>query len=346
MMAQLGTQGFDLVEYGMGHERFIMTSREGSTKAIPVYQNATLIFNPNAGKLRRNPRLLEEAVHALKEAGHGVELRPTNAPGHATELAKAAVERGADLIMASGGDGTINEVLNGMIGSSIPLGVLPAGTANVLAMETGMGKRPLEAARRLHEWEAVDVAAGLVRNLDGSIRRYFICMAGAGLDAYIVANINPNFKRALGKGAYWLAGFSSATRVMEEMHARLPDSHRKCSFALMSRVRNYGGDLEIALNASLLKEHFGVYLFEGSNPWRYFKYMAGVFTRQAAGMKGVTAVEIQELHLEPANGAEVHLQLDGEEAGLLPAQLEIAPRALRLLLPKEYLRQERSRWKT
>ena len=111
-------------------------------------------------------------------------------------------------------------------------------------------------------------------------------------------------------------------------------------------MRNYGGDLEIALNASLLAPHFGLYLFEGSNPLQYLKYLTGVALRNAARLKGVTATTVTRLALDPVNGRKVHLQLDGEEAGTLPASLEVVPDSLTLLLPPKYLEKERARWTT
>lgn len=285
-------------------------------------------------------------MRTLGAQGHEVEPRPTSAPGDATVIARKAIADGAQLILVAGGDGTINEAMNGMIGSAAPLAVLPAGTANVLAMETGIPTSPPKAAALLHEFLPARIATGLVRNLDGSVRRHFVCMAGAGLDAHIVTYIDPSMKRTLGKGAYWIAGFQSITRRLAELDATLPQSTHRCSFALASLVRNYGGDLEIARNASLLTPRFGVYLFEGSNPLRYLKYFTGVLLKNAARLKGVTATNVTRLALDPVNGCKVHLQLDGEDAGTLPATLEIVPDSLTLLLPPKYLEKERSRWTT
>ena len=282
----------------------------------------------------------------LREQGHGVEAFPTGAPGDATGIARNAVQAGAKLILAAGGDGTVNEVLNGMTGSDVPLAVLPAGTANVLAMETGIPTSPPRAAAVLHQMQPARIATGLVRNADGSVRRHFVCMAGAGLDAHIVAYIDPAMKRALGKGAYWIAGFQSIARRLVELDATLPQSTHRCSFALASMVRNYGGDLEIARNASLLAPQFGLYLFAGSNPLRYLKYFTGVLLKNAARWKGVTATKASRLALDPVNGGKVHLQLDGEDAGTLPVTLEIVRDSLTLLLPQPYLEKERSRWTT
>jgi diacylglycerol kinase family enzyme len=336
--AQLGPQPVNFFHYGIRHKRFIMS---GIT-----YRKGHLIFNPNAGRIRRNPDLIEAVKKTLETAGHGVALHPTSGPGDATRLATRAVQEGADVVLAAGGDGTINEVVNGMVGSAIPLGALPAGTANVLGMETRMGGDPVKAALRLAELEPVRIALGLVREIGGQPRRHFLLMAGAGVDARIIVILNPRMKKLFGKGAYWLAGGQSLFRRLEELDAQISAERRRCSFALASRVRNYGGDLEIATGASLLKEPFELVLFEGANPLRYFKYFAGVLARRAGRVQGVTVASTRCVALTPLPGQTVYIQVDGEQAGTLPAQVEIVPGALTLLVPPEFLEKERSRWTT
>ncbi len=323
-----------------------MTSR--GLFPIRTYSNAHLIYNPNAGRLRRNPQLVPNMMRALEAGGHHVTPRPTTAPQHATELTAQCVGGCADLILAAGGDGTINEVVNGMVGSEIPLGILPVGTANVLAMEMGIGKDPVRAAGMLSDMEPRRISLGLARNPDGSPRRHFLVMAGAGLDAHIVANLDLEMKKKLGKGAYYMAGFQSLGRKLEELEVEANGKRTRCSFALTSQVRNYGGDLEIALGASLLKNQFESVMFESASPWRYLSYFLGVITRQAARIDGVTIMPTRQLQLRPVNGETVRLQLDGEDAGLLPVAIEKVPQALTLLMPRAFLQkeQERAQWTT
>jgi diacylglycerol kinase (ATP) len=236
---------------------------------------------------------------------------------------------GADLILVLGGDGTINEVVNGMIHTTAVLGILPGGTANVLAMELGLGSRVYRAIERLAKCEPRRVSVGHVCGEDS---RHFLAMSGAGLDARIVYDINPRFKAWAGKVAYWVTGFAHATQSVGQFDARINGSSYRCGFALASRVRNYGGDLEIATGASLKHDDFEIVLFEGSNPLRYLWYMMGVATKNVKKMKGVHAVR----HGSVEFTGDVHLQVDGEYAGKLPARIEIVPAALTLLMPPEY----------
>ncbi|MDX1982486.1 MAG: diacylglycerol kinase family protein [Bryobacteraceae bacterium] len=317
----------------------------GAHRIIRTYQQAAIIYNPNAGRLRRHPSRLARAEAALKAAGHKITLAPTSRQGHATEIAREMASGGADLVLAAGGDGTINEVLNGLVGSEVALGILPFGTANVLAMETGIGSHAVRAAERVASWEPVRISVGLLSQ-PGVAKRHFLLMAGAGLDAHIVANLNPTLKNMLGKASYWVAGFSSLLRRFEEMQVSANGREYRCGFALASRVRNYGGDLEIALGASLLADDVELMLFEGAIPFRYLKYFTGVVLGNTARMSGVHAIRANSFDLRPLNGRDVHIQLDGEDCGLLPAHVEVVPGAVTLLLPAEFLASERKRWTT
>jgi diacylglycerol kinase (ATP) len=260
----------------------------------------------------------------------------TTGPRTAAAIARESLAAGADVILAAGGDGTINEVLNGMVHSDVPLGILPAGTANVLACEMRLGTRMISAAEELSSCEPQRIALGLLTRPGEAEGRHFALMAGAGLDALIVYQINVSLKAALGKVAYWVAGFQQVGRSLNELNVRANGREVLCSFALASRVRNYGGDLNIARNASLLDDHFELVLFEGSNSLPYLKYMAGVLTNRLGGMKGVSLVRTQQVDLAHAADPRVYIQIDGEHAGRLPARLSIVPKALTLLMPHAF----------
>jgi diacylglycerol kinase (ATP) len=318
---------------------------ERYTKWIAPYQQPVLIYNPVAGKLRRDTqRILQRTTEALVRANivhpHSLTFEPTSGPNDATRIARQAAKDGFDLILVLGGDGTINEVVNGMVHSNAALGILPGGTANVLAMELGLGSRVYRAIERLAKCEPRRVSVGRVCGQPAEESRHFLAMTGAGLDARIVYDINPRFKAMAGKVAYWVTGFAHATQSVGQFDARINGDTYRCGFALASRVRNYGGDLEIASGASLALDDFEIILFEGSNPLRYLWYMLGVGTKRVKKMAGVhavrcTAADFASLHpdLRPS---EVHLQIDGEYAGRLPARIEIVPAALTLLMPPEY----------
>ena len=265
-----------------------------------------------------------------------MEAIPTTGPATATQIAREALDRGADLILAAGGDGTINEIVNGMAGSKVPLGILPAGTANVLANELGIGKTMERAAESLLHCVPERVPLGLLSTALGESPRYFLLMAGAGLDAEIVYHLNGRLKDALGKVAYWVAGLGRFGRRLPEFAIETEGGVYRASFALVSRVRNYGGDLEIAPSISLLDEEFEVVLFEGSSTLPYTKYFLGVLARRIRGMRGVTILRTRKALFSGAERGKVYVQVDGESAGVIPASIELAPHALTLLVPPSF----------
>jgi YegS/Rv2252/BmrU family lipid kinase len=271
----------------------------------------------------------------LNAHGVPVDSIATTGPGHAGEIARQEVDRGADRILVAGGDGTINEVVNGMAFSSVPLGVLPAGTANVLACELGIGKSMERAALALSEAVTERVALGSVSAGVDDAKRYFLLMAGVGLDADIVYNLNARMKETFGKVAYWIGGFSKIGRRIPEFTVEADGREFRASFALLSRVRNYGGDLEIAPTISLLDDEFEMVLFEGESSLGFLKYMLGVVARQQQSMRGITILRTRQASFSAAEGSgePIHLQVDGEYVGATPARVEIVPTALTLLVP-------------
>ncbi len=254
----------------------------------------------------------------------------------AAEIVRGAIERGADLILVAGGDGTINEVVNGMVHSDVPLGILPAGTANVLACELNIGSTLERAAQSIDSCVQERVAVGRLSRGSDDNGRHFLSMAGAGLDADIVYRLNIKLKNALGKVAYWLGGFGNVGRRLPEFTVQAEGREFRVSFALASRVRNYGGDLELAPTVSLLDDQFELVLFEGANSFLYLRYILGVVIRKHQGMRGVTILRTRKVSFSTPQDSRIHLQVDGEYAGLLPATVEIVPNALTLLVPPAF----------
>jgi len=274
-------------------------------------------------------------MEILAAQGHKVTAVPTTAPGSGAQIARRCIEQGADLVLAAGGDGTINEVLNGMVHSKAPLGVLPAGTANVLAVELGLGTRMHAAAELVGKCIPRRIAVGLLQTPDNGTPRYFALMAGAGLDALMVYDLDAGWKARFGKAAYWLGGFGQLGRTLEEFDIFAEGRKFRGSYALASRVRNYGGDLTIARNASLFDDHFELVVFEGGHAASYVKYLFAILANRLAHMPGVTIVRTQEIEIRGASDPRIYIQIDGERAGRLPAHLQIVPNALTLLVPPD-----------
>src|SRR6201988_2337596 len=222
----------------------------------PQYQNALLIHNPNAGfggDGRR--RLLDQARRILSSHGIEAELAETTGPGHATEIAQQATRDGRQLVIACGGDGTLNEVVNGLAahqnGHRVPLALLPGGTANILAKELDLPWDIPRAAKRLVGAEVREIALGLATPLEQpEKKRYFLSVAGAGPDGMIVYSINLGLKSSVGILAYWSAGFREVFRYrFRRFRVISGDRKTNASLVIIGRTQNYGGPFKITTEA-------------------------------------------------------------------------------------------------
>lgn len=296
---------------------------------------SVLIYNPRAGRVLRRPGIIAHIEVALRPTFGEIRTVMTEGPDTAGALASREIAAGATTIFVCGGDGTVNEVAQAMEGTGVPLGVLPGGTACVLACELGLGTNPARAADLLATAIPRDIAAGRLRRGDGS-SRLFLMMAGAGFDARIIHGADLRMKDLIGKLAYWGGALGQLGARLEEFDVEVDGVTRRCTFALVTRVRNYGGDFDLARNASLFSESFEVLLFEGRSVLRFPFYFLAILSGLSAKMKGLASMRATRAVLTPCAGETVHVQVDGEYAGQLPASIEIVPAAVRLLVPRGF----------
>ena len=304
-----------------------------------IYRKPVVIYNPSAGRFSQSKGLLQRALGSLAAEGFDAKPVATLGPNTAGSLAKREIESGADLILAAGGDGTINEVANGMVHTGVPMGILPAGTANVLAREMRSRMQLDRIARELRTAVPTRVAVGRLTAADHS-SRYFLLMAGIGLDAQIVYDLNLGLKAMAGKLAYYLGGFAQIAKPLAPFCAMVDGQSYETTFALVTRVRNYGGDFEIAREASLLSNQFEVVLFNVKHSYQYVPYLLGMVLGQVDRLPGVRVLPSRRITCEPLHGSPAPLQVDGEYAGRLPVTIEIVSDALTLLLPRKFLERE------
>ena len=258
-----------------------------------------------------------------------VTLLPTTGPGTATELARHAVRQGADLIVVCGGDGTINEVVCGMARSRIPMAVLPSGTANVLARELNLPRRIGAAARAIPSSTPRRLALGLAGN------RYFLLMAGVGLDAQVIRKLEPGWKHRLGIASYVLEAIRQAMfETPAAFMVSTADRRIEATFACISKSTYYG-TLRMVREADMFSENFVVYCFRPRNRLRYFLYASALLIGCLQRLEDVICFPAREVHCERIEHAtgDVMFQVDGELAGRLPCTVEIVPDALTLLVP-------------
>lgn len=299
--------------------------------------NAVLIYNPAAGRLRgRHLRLMEGAQAALRDVGIAAELLPTSAPGIATALARQAVAENRQLVIACGGDGTINEVVNGLAGSQIPLAVLPGGTANVLAKELGIPWDVHHAARLVPLGTPRRIALGLAIPDDPARQpRYFICLAGAGPDGQLVHAVNLGVKARIGILAYWLEGIHQFfTYSYPEFQVFSPQVRALSTLTVIGRTRHYGGPVCITTEADLFSDQFEVFSVSTRSRWRYAVNFLSVLAGRHRQLKENFFWKTDRVRCEPLPGCTLYAQVDGEPIGTLPVEFRIVPDALTLIVPE------------
>src|SRR6202050_2868810 len=230
-------------------------------------RNALLIYNPASGRGR--PRRLggnEQAARILKHAGIAAELAPTTGRATATLMAHEAIEQKRDLVIACGGDGTINEIVNGLVGSRVPLALLPAGTANILAKELGIPWDIPAAAHLIADGIERRVALGMATPLPApgqahsdQARRYFLCVAGAGPDGAIVHMVGDAAKTRAGILAYWWEGLRQLIQYrFPEMRVAGGGQDLRATLVVIGRTVHYGGPFKLTTRANLFEDSFEV----------------------------------------------------------------------------------------
>lgn len=288
--------------------------------------NAVLIYNPISGRRGARTESVATMADALRARGLRVVPRMTASPGDATALAREAAAAGAGVVIVHGGDGTVNEAVQGLAGGSTPLAVWPGGTANVLARELGLPSAP--------ERVADVIAAARIRrvSLGRAGERYFLLMAGVGLDAAVVRDVNPGLKRLTGEGAYWMAGLKQLADWRPTRFSIEADGQQHgATFAVIANAASYGGGFRFAPEASMDDDVLDLCLFDSDKRHRFARYLAAAFTGSHLGLPGVTYLRARRAL---AHGTDEQLvQVDGELLGPLPMAFECVPAALSLVVP-------------
>ena len=305
-------------------------------------KNAALISNPLAGrKNARRSQQVHEAVAILRSAGIATVMNFTSNPGDGERLARAAANSGCDLIIVCGGDGTINEVINGMAPAQIPLAILPGGTANIVAKDLGLPGGIVRAARQLPSWRPCRISLGRASwEESGSLQqRYFLAVAGIGLDARIIGQLNLTLKFRLGVVAYGWEALRQAFRYsFPRFRFAVNGSNVSATFAVIQRSSRYAGWLHLAGPRSLHDLDFSCCLFESASQTRYLLYALGVLTRTHHRLHDVRILRGSRVRCSSENPENnVYFEVDGERAGRIPVTFEIVPDALTLLAPRRFL---------
>jgi len=310
-------------------------------------RKAMLLYNPLSGRTERR-RLVKVnmAAAVLQRAGVEVEVVPTKAAGAAAQQVAQAARGGFDTVFACGGDGTIHDVLQGMVGTKLALGIIPMGTANALAHDLGLPLSPEKAASAALTAEPKRIAVGRIGYQDfnqARASRYFTVTVGVGADAHLFYALSPGMKNRLGVSAYYLKAFGLwLTRKMEKFVVEIPGlrSPAEVTQVLAVRITNFGGVLKkLAPDAALQRNNLRVVLFHTAKRWHYLRYIVrGLLGTnwECRGIELLNAGSVACRHIEGAESARIYVEADGELLGTLPVELSIIPDAVTLLVPNRH----------
>ncbi|MFZ0286711.1 MAG: YegS/Rv2252/BmrU family lipid kinase [Terriglobales bacterium] len=306
-------------------------------------RKALLLYNPLSG--RRHERRVSEvegAQSVLRGGGVEVASAATAGPGDAAAQVKQAMKDGCDTVFACGGDGTVHDVVQGLVGSDVALGVIPLGTANSLANDLGLPISPVGAARAALNARPRRIAVGRVAYQDfegGKKARYFTVTAGVGVDAHLFYTLNPLMKRHLGMAAYcakamrlWL------THKMETFAVEVEGETSRgaeVSQLLAVRIRHFGGVLqELAPGASLDRDDLRLVLFHTRSRAAYLGYVLRGLLGAKWQVPGIELVHALRVNCHAAGkSTRIFVEADGELLGTLPAEMSVVPDALTILMP-------------
>jgi diacylglycerol kinase (ATP) len=290
------------------------------------FRYALVVYNPTAGARRR--RRVEAMLDGLAKLGCRTKLLRTGGRGDAENAARQAGANGFDLIIAAGGDGTVNEIANGLAASeaAVPLAVLPLGTANVLAAEIGLDASPEAVLAMIAKGRRRTIRLGVA---DG---RHFVLMASAGLDSAVVQGVNLELKRHTGQFAY---GFEAIRRALSypfpELTATIDGTEYKARMVVVCKARCYGGPFQAAPRADLSDGLLQVVLLERPGLGALLRYGLALATGRLPFLPDVRIVAAERLKLSGPLSAP--LQADGDLFGTLPAEIAVSDRTLELVVP-------------
>jgi YegS/Rv2252/BmrU family lipid kinase len=283
-----------------------------------------LIANPISGGDSR-PRI-KVAKDLLQQAGAEVDLVFTRARGDARTAAALAESEGYDRVVAAGGDGTLNEVVNGITSSELPIAFLPCGTVNVFALEAGLPKLLEELCPLIVHGEPRKVTLGRVNG------EFFLLMASAGWDAEAVARVRPGVKRVVGRLAYTVSALEAFfAKQKGPITLALPGGQSCTGYGVViSNCRYYGGKYVVTPEASMFHEQLHLCLLQQKGRLALLKFAFNLLFGHPLKSPLVELLTLSEVDI---SGEDIPIQVDGDDWGKLPVRIEAVPNAVTMVLP-------------
>jgi diacylglycerol kinase family enzyme len=298
-------------------------------------KNGVLIFNPVAGGGKRVPELLAIAQR-VKARGLLLREAPTTGPGSATEIARRMLAERPDVVVAAGGDTTVAEIAAALIGTEVPLAILPTGTTSVVAREYGLGATLASAEPHL-----LSPARRPLTVFRAAGRPSILC-AGAGFDARVMTNFPPLLKKLLGRVGYawtstkeWLT-YEFPRLEIEGIDAEGTAFRREATFLVAANTKRYAGDPILSPHADPESDLLDVVCFTSASRFDLFRFYQRLSRKKAGqlSLPGVLRFPARQFTVRSLAGYEVEVQVDGEGCGLTPLSVGPALGQVRIVVPK------------
>jgi diacylglycerol kinase (ATP) len=284
--------------------------------------NTVVILNP-AARSEKGKRWRAR----VESVARGCVICATSRAGEAEALARHAAQEGFEKIVAAGGDGTINEVVNGLAGSNAALGLLPIGTMNVFATELGLPAHDLALC-----WQIIQGEHTRLVDLPSANGKFFVQLAGVGLDAQVVKETSLTLKRSFGPLSYLISAAQIAAREPPRLFLESENSPiDEGSFVLVGNGRLYGGPFPFFKHAAIDDGLFDVIAFKRLGYLEIIKYLQDVVFSSEIRVPEIEYFQTRRLRV--TSDREVPVELDGELVGNCPVEFQVRERTLRVLTP-------------
>ena len=285
-------------------------------------------MNPRAGSAKA---VKQDLIELFSKKKLKLDIVKTRKPLDAKRLAKKAINK-YDVVIAGGGDGTINETINGLAGSKTTLGIIPMGTENALAQGLGIPLDPLSAAKIILKGKSKLFDLGKAKN------RYFILTAGVGLDAKALSDVKPIIKKFLGRGSYPLAALKTIlTHVPCKLEVWLDDQvlPRWGYFVVIGNVKYYGSTMELAQYAEPDDGYLDVCIFKRTDVVNMFKYFVSAASRGYIPLTEIPNMEYFKVkNIRIKSNRPVLAHTDAEIIGNTPLTITTHPKAISVICGK------------
>lgn len=295
-----------------------------------MFKKILVIKNPTSSNGSKSKRV-DRVVEILKQKSCQVDVYETRAPGDAIAFLLTYTEP-VDVVVAAGGDGTINEVVNGLKHRQIPLAIIPAGTTNVLAKELALPKKPALLADIIINGLPKPVYLGCLNE------RRFTMMVGVGYDAWVVNNVNLNIKKRFGKLAYVISMLKEVFRYGEQsFQAEIDGRQVSVGSMIITQGRYYAGSFVLSRQADLSHPYLQAVVISTENKWKFLLSTFALPFGLMESMPTVQSIAAKEIKIKCKPGDDTDstlavLQVDGDPAGKMPAVIKIEEQAISILV--------------